>query len=117
MFSSLPASVPEPIAVALSAATIGMFICSPPAVSSMRLRMMAVRSVAHVGREQIVAHPFAVDFAGELDELVVGLGRGESHDGYPFGLMAVTAVRSIKKAARKRPVRICDGGVFSRWRI
>jgi hypothetical protein len=56
----LPASVPEPIAVAPRRATSGIFICSPPEVSSMRLRMIEVMSFAHVRGEEVFANPLAV---------------------------------------------------------
>ena len=45
-----------------------------------------VEILAHVGREHILAHPFAIDLLGELDQFIVGLDVGDGHGHAPFRL-------------------------------
>jgi hypothetical protein len=82
--SSLPAKVPEPIAVALRRATSGIFICSPPEVSSMRLRMIEVMLSPMYGANRFSRTHSRLTLLGELDELVVGLNGGDGHGRDPF---------------------------------
>jgi hypothetical protein len=64
-----------------------MLICSPPFLPplsrSVMTRMIELID-AHVGREQVLANVFPVDFLPEDDEFVVGSSGRQRHGPGPF---------------------------------
>src|SRR6185312_3524088 len=58
--------------------------------------------LAHIRGEKVFADPLTVHLLGELDELVVGLNRSESHDGYSLSCRQPNKKPAIKAGRSSR---------------